>query len=217
METKSPNSLSLKVFFGHRLNENDTNLLHQCLELITQHFGPNFFVGGIARSSHEVSANTGDESPLPSIPLYLLTTTYLPEFIDLSTTTNPLSALQAITSTLSRVGESKLSNALDHVLYLCTEDRELGGQGLSPTHPFTDADREKVRSLADSWLYASTYDTQIPGTNLKATKNRKPMTLSEKIFMHHVLPGSRTIELKAGDVVPVSVDWVLASEVSWKV
>lgn len=43
------------------------------------------------------------------------------------------------------------------------------------------------------------------------------MTLSEKIFMHHLLPGSMVIGLKAGNVVPVSVDWVLASEVSWKV
>lgn len=84
----------------------------------------------------------------------------------------------------------------------------------------TDVDREKVLSLVDSWLYANTHDTsfQITDTLSNAASGKhRPMTLSEKIFMHHVLPGSKATGLKAGDVVSVSVDWVLASEVSWKV
>lgn len=153
---------------------------------------------------------------LPSIPLHLLTTTHIPDLINLSTTTNPLSALQTIINMLSEIRQSKLSDALDHVLYLCTEDCELGGQGLSPTRPLTDADCDKVLSLVDSWLYASTHE-QVSDTELSTSEKCRPMTLSEKIFMHHMLPGSRHAGLKAGDVVPVSVDWVLASEVSWKV
>jgi hypothetical protein len=46
-------------------------------------------------------------------------------------------------------------------------------------------------------------------------EGRRPMTLSEKIFAAHDIDGKG--EVKPGDVVRVNIDWIMASELSWKV
>jgi len=43
------------------------------------------------------------------------------------------------------------------------------------------------------------------------------MTLAQKIFAQHVIGEMPSYGLKAGDVVRVGVDWILASELSWSV
>lgn len=90
---------------------------------------------------------------------------------------------------------------------------------MSPSQPLTDAEREKVAFLVDSWLYAAVQETTKPVSSLQigVRQTRRPMTLLEKIFTHHVLPGGGSTGVRAGDVIRVSVDWVLASEISWVV
>lgn len=129
-------------------------------------------------------------------------------------------AIRAITSALFAIGRPREGETLDHVLYLCSEDRELGGYSISSTQPLTDSDREKVAFLVDSWLYATSQEAANPvarTSSVTSIQMRQPMTLSEKIFAHHMLPANSSTGIKSGDVIRVSVDWVLASEVSWMV
>lgn len=55
---------------------------------------------------------------------------------------------------------------------------------------------------------------RVPKQPLKARPpGRRDMTLSEKIFAAHDLQSRG--EVKAGDLIRVSVDWIMASELSW--
>lgn len=192
---------SLKVSFGQCLSTADIALIHRCLELLKCHSGIDFVEIPESDNCNEQFANT-------------------PGYINLSFLLEPLSAIRAIISALLEIGKTKEAETLDHVLYLCSEDRELGGHSISATQLLTDADHEKIAFLVDSWLYAASHEvaneviTTDVGISLKL---HRPMTLSEKIFAHHMLPGNPSTGVKAGDVIRVSVDWVLASEVSWMV
>ena len=45
----------------------------------------------------------------------------------------------------------------------------------------------------------------------------KPMTLAQKIFAHHALDGCDVDGLPVADIARVAVDWILASELSYRV
>ncbi|PYH96148.1 hypothetical protein BO71DRAFT_186014 [Aspergillus ellipticus CBS 707.79] len=139
--------------------------------------------------------------------------------VDISETSGPLSAIQTLADVLSTVGKISASEALTHALHLCKEDVELSGLSLSPDRPLSDSDREQVCFLVDAWLRASTYSqaqTILTPPETPETPHR-PMTLSEKIFTHHLLSDNESVGVKAGDVIRVSVDWIIASELSWMV
>ncbi|KAI9933285.1 hypothetical protein MW887_007758 [Aspergillus wentii] len=190
---------SLEVIFGHQLSTADTALTRQCLELLRQNLGVEFIE--VTREDADKASGEGHG------------------FVNLSTTSHPLQAIQTIANALSEIGRTRESEVLDHVLYLCSEDHELGGLSLSSDRQLSDADYEKVIFLVDSWLQATTHETALQPSNAglsKAQEGRRPMTLSEKIFTEHMLPGKFSKGVKAGDVIRVSVDWILGSEVSWK-
>src|SRR5215211_7239207 len=44
--------------------------------------------------------------------------------------------------------------------------------------------------------------------------NRKPMTLTQKILAHHAR-GLQRPWVEAGDILQISVDWTIASELAW--
>ncbi|RJE19173.1 Aconitase family [Aspergillus sclerotialis] len=186
------NNPTLSVSFGHCLMAADIALIRQCLELLKYHSG--------IRYVEIPEAGDGYNNEL------------------LAKNDEPLLAIRAITSALFAIGRPREGETLDHVLYLCSEDQELGGYSISSTQPLTDSEREKVAFLVDSWLYAAAQEAanQVARTNsVTSIQMRQPMTLSEKIFAHHMLPGNSSTGVKSGDVIRVSVDWILASEVSW--
>lgn len=192
---------SLRVSFGQCLSTNDIHLIHRCLALLKCHSGIDFVEIPETDNCNEQFANTAG-------------------YINLSFLLGPLSAIRAIISALLEIGKTKEAETLDHVLYLCSEDRELGGHSISANQLLADADREKIAFLVDSWLYAASREAASEMITVDVDisfKMRRPMTLSEKVFAHHMLPGNPSTGVKAGDVVRVSVDWVLASEVSWMV
>lgn len=194
-------SPSLRVSFGQCLSTADIALIRRCLELLKCHFGIDFVEITETNNCIEQLADTAG-------------------YINLSFLLEPLSAIRAIISALLEIGKTKEAETLDHVLYLCAEDRELGGHSISATKLLTDADREKIVFLVDSWLYAASHETanEVTTTDIDiSSRTRRPMTLSEKIFAHHALPGDLSTGVKVGDVIRVSVHWVLASEVSWMV
>lgn len=140
------------------------------------------------------------------------------------------SHFSSIINGISSLGRKEAANVLRHVLELCLEDQELGGLQLRRNRPLTEADETKVLFLVEAWLMTvntagvakeelapipSSEPTDIDTGGLKS--GRRPMTLSEKIIAHHALSRVSSEGVKPGDVVRLSVDWVVASEVSWLV
>ncbi|KAL0941577.1 aconitase [Colletotrichum truncatum] len=135
----------------------------------------------------------------------------------------------------SHVAEAE---AIAHVAQLCTTDPELGGLGIAadavvwtPDHAPSDTTAEAVKKeallqevefLVEAWLSAissredaSQQARPVLRKRLGTPSDARPMTLTEKIMVYHAfsLPSPRGV--KPGDVVRVSLDWVIASEVAW--
>lgn len=123
------------------------------------------------------------------------------------------------------LGREREVEVLQHVLELAQSDKELGGLGISsssPSNPWplSSQNLEDVRFLVEAWLEAlNSADTSRRLPDPVAIKDhvRRPMTLSEKIFAHHATRVSSPLGIKPGDFIRVSVDWVIASELSWVV
>lgn len=93
-----------------------------------------------------------------------------------------------------------------------------GGLGIGQVSHLTSEQRDEVLFLVDSWLEALNSADRTP-VQLQPRSQRhpatRPMTLAQKIFAQHVVGGCPAEGLQEGDVVRVSVDWILASELSW--
>ncbi|OBR08003.1 Aconitase [Colletotrichum higginsianum IMI 349063] len=132
------------------------------------------------------------------------------------------------------------AEAIAHVAELCATDPELGGLGIvadavgwgpdsaSPASStgsiHTDGPvLREVEFLVDAWLSAVSSREAASRQARPALRRRlggtpsdaHPMTLTEKILAYHAfsLPSAKGV--KPGDVVRVSLDWVIASEVAW--
>jgi hypothetical protein len=107
-----------------------------------------------------------------------------------------------------------------HVLDLCTSDRELGGLGLGDK-AWNSTDHEalqEVTFLTEAWLAA--VDSQAAARGLPEPLKHKnagtcPLNLAEKILAHHAFSVPRPEGVQAGDLLRVSIDWIIASELSW--
>lgn len=100
----------------------------------------------------------------------------------------------------------------------CTTEQDFGGCGfnegdeLSPENEseivfFCSAYLEAMKSAARAKLVASVQTTR--------PKGRRGMTMAEKIFAMHDI--SRRGFVAPGDIIQVDIDWIIASELSWKV
>ena len=111
------------------------------------------------------------------------------------------------------------------MLELCLSETDVGGLGLGSLSqsPLEEIGLEKLKDvtfLVEAWLQAlnSVDDSRrLPDGMVKADCGRRPMTLSEKIFVHHATGAPSPAGIKPGDLIRVSVDWVIASELSWVV
>lgn len=114
------------------------------------------------------------------------------------------------------------SDAIAHVIDICATDPELGGLGLADDTPWAETSArtlDEVEFLIEAWLAAvsSAELARKPPEPLRQKRpGTRPMTLAEKIFAHHALTAPRDKGgVQAGDLVRVSIDWVIASEVTW--
>ncbi|KAM3420653.1 hypothetical protein BST61_g3909 [Cercospora zeina] len=110
--------------------------------------------------------------------------------------------------------------AIRHVLSLCDQDIELGGLGISHSQwdAIDTATLDRILFLAEAWLLAiqSRESTRaLPKPLTAKPKGRRPMTLATKILAHHALSVDDPNGVNVGDFLRVSVDWVIASELSW--
>lgn len=123
-------------------------------------------------------------------------------------------------SALTQSGKPAEAEALQQVYDKVVDSPNFGGLGLIEGVKATAHQHAEAIFLVEAWLdaitsrqrerdYRSFLKTPATGT--------KPMTLAEKIFAQHVIGEMPPHGLKAGDVVRVGIDWILASELSWQV
>jgi hypothetical protein len=104
------------------------------------------------------------------------------------------------------------------VLRMCELPTELGGLGIS-------ADTHATEEQVDEILFLVKAVREVLNSADRAKKpsrfvlarppDRRGMTLEEKILAHHVINGKGWVA--PGDCIRVDVDWVIASDASWKV
>ncbi|KAI1610291.1 aconitase family protein [Exophiala viscosa] len=127
--------------------------------------------------------------------------------------------LSCYISALTEADKPAEAEALQQVYDKVVDSPSFGGLGLTEGAQASAHHEAEAVFLVEAWLnaitsrerardYLSFLNAPAPGT--------RPMTLAEKIFAQHVLGEKSTHGLKAGDVVRVGVDWILASELSWQ-
>lgn len=108
---------------------------------------------------------------------------------------------------------------MNDVLVICEQPTDLGGLGLNETSGTLTPDQDsEIVFLASAWLESlnSADRTKFrPAPLSTRPEGRRGMTLSEKIFALHDV--NQTGFVSPGDLIRVDVDWVIASEASWKV
>ena len=128
--------------------------------------------------------------------------------------------LSCIAAALHRNDHPKEAEALSRAIEHCTDDKRSGGWEISKTKPLDHQSAEKIISSVDAWLAslnAAERTRRLPLALTEKPAGRRPMTLSQKIFAHHAIGAPSADELKIGDVVRFTCDWVMASELSYVV
>lgn len=128
--------------------------------------------------------------------------------------------MDTMASHLSAIGQQREAEALQIALEQCLEDKEHAGLGFSIQTPFTKDMREAAAFQVEAWLESLNSEdrARAPLQPLSSRPGgRRPMTLSEKIFAHHTISSMSAEGLAVGDLVRVSVDWVISSELAWAV
>ena len=129
------------------------------------------------------------------------------------------SLLRQISSVLRSTGHGKEAEIFQIVLDKAISTKSQGGLGLQDDQPISSEDEAEILFLVEAWLESLNSQDKY-ARSLRLPQERKAplaraMTLTEKIFAHHSLAGSPNEGLKAGDVLMVSVDWVITSEAGW--
>ncbi|KAI9737429.1 MAG: hypothetical protein M1834_009583 [Cirrosporium novae-zelandiae] len=125
---------------------------------------------------------------------------------------------QQFISALISIEKSAEADSLGNVLAMALDKKSFRGLQLDPKQSLTDTDLEELRFRIDAWLEAlnSVERARHCLTPLASrAAGRRPMTITEKIFAHHSILPLPEYGLKPGDMVQTSVDWIIASEVSY--
>lgn len=128
-------------------------------------------------------------------------------------------------SALVSIDSRREADTLQHVLELIQNHPENGGLGLDSSSrscpwSLTSENLQDVLFLLRAWLEAldsADNSRHLPNPVTARDPERRPMTLSEKIFAHHAIRVPSRAGVQPGDLIRVSVDWVISSEVWWMV
>lgn len=115
-------------------------------------------------------------------------------------------------------GYGREATVLNDVLIICEQPPELGGLGLKSIKSLSEDEESELLFLVSAWLESLNSTDRIktkPKPLQSRPEGRRGMTLSEKIFAIHDV--AQTGSVKAGDLIRVDVDWIIASEASWAV
>lgn len=128
--------------------------------------------------------------------------------------------LNRIIATLVRSGHEREASAIDTAIDHCLTRKKFGGLGLSLEGRPSEVLQNAISFQVEVWLEALNSEDRarkLPKALSERPKDRRPMTLSEKIFAHHSINSLETAGMAVGDIMRVSVDWVVASELAWAV
>ncbi|KAI1325847.1 aconitase iron-sulfur domain-containing protein [Xylariaceae sp. FL0255] len=131
---------------------------------------------------------------------------------------NLLKQLCVLAGILSDADFESESTVLQEVYQIGITQEDFGGLNLNPDEPNISAkDQSELLFLVSAHLEAlnsaERAQQRVPPIGQRPA-GRRPMTLSEKILAAHDV--ERKGEVRPGDIIRVDVDWVLASELSWK-
>lgn len=126
--------------------------------------------------------------------------------------------LWTLSSALSTTSRQREAETFEYVLAKCMDTKSFGGLGLTKQSILEETDRSNALFLVDVWLEALNSQDRVKDlSHAVATRSSrtKPMTMAEKITAHHTIGGCPVDGIDAGDVVRISIDWVIASELTW--
>ncbi|KAI1132574.1 hypothetical protein F5Y10DRAFT_230869 [Nemania abortiva] len=109
-----------------------------------------------------------------------------------------------------------LCAALRGTIQSCLLPSDFGGMDLTPSTSLSTETESQVLFLLSTYLEAlksAERSRNAPKPLRERPQGRRAMTMAEKIFAAHDV--SRKGWVKAGEVIQVDVDWILASELSW--
>ncbi|TGJ79978.1 hypothetical protein E0Z10_g8784 [Xylaria hypoxylon] len=110
----------------------------------------------------------------------------------------------------------ELRVAVRSAIQSCLLPSDFGGMELDTTMPLSTETEAQVLFLLSTYLEAvksAERSHHAPKPLSERPPGRRPMTMAEKIFAAHDI--SQKGWVKAGEVIEVDVDWILASELSW--
>ncbi|KIY01663.1 uncharacterized protein Z520_01800 [Fonsecaea multimorphosa CBS 102226] len=129
-----------------------------------------------------------------------------------------LDEIRYLADVLARTGHAADAAAFRDVHGLATLSTDFGGLGLrSDCEILSEQDVSELVFLVSAHLEAinSAERARSPLHPLSSRpRGRRGMTLAEKIFAAHDI--NQKGEVRPGDVIRVDIDWILASELSWK-
>ena len=132
--------------------------------------------------------------------------------------TSLLNQLKVLSLWLWYAGHLRESETLKEVHSLCTLPTDFGGLGLNATAEPAPEEEQEIYFLVSAWLETLNSEDRCRSPNFllpSRPEGRRGMTLAEKILSMHDIEKRGSV--KPGDMVRVSVDWVMASESSWAV
>nr|QIW91870.1 HtyD [Phialomyces arenicola] len=138
-----------------------------------------------------------------------------------STINNLQDFIGRLCNELEAVGRQAEASTLLYVWDLCQTEKEWGGLGFIDELSGWQLKPKLLNDLEfliEAWLEAlnsAESSRSLPAPLPVKAINTWPMTLAEKILAHHAFSLPSSHGLKVGELVRVSVDWIIASELSW--
>ncbi|KAI1295807.1 hypothetical protein F5Y03DRAFT_387354 [Xylaria venustula] len=110
----------------------------------------------------------------------------------------------------------ELCVAVRSAIQSCLLPTDFSGMELTTSTPLSKETEAQILFVLSTYLEAAKSaerSRHAPKSLSERPPGRRPMTMAEKIFAAHDV--SRKGWVKAGEVIQVDVDWILASELSW--
>lgn len=131
-----------------------------------------------------------------------------------------LDVLKNISKILQEASRKLEADCISQVLQICRTEEELGGLNIGSGSTPNDSQLEEIKFLLEAWLESLNSEENSKGLKAaisSAVEGCKPMNLTEKILAHHATSVPSSGGVTAGDLITITVDWIIASELSWTV
>jgi hypothetical protein len=131
---------------------------------------------------------------------------------------NLVGFLRYLVDKLREHGLEELAESYAEAIQQCTTEPDFGGCGFDESSKLSSEDESEVVFFCSAYMEAMKSAARArlaPSVQTFRPKGRRGMTMAEKIFAMHDI--SHRGFVVPGDIIQVDVDWIIASELSWKV